>query len=265
MGKTKPVKKVLGIDIGGASIKAAIVDLHRGALLSPVQVRPTPRPATPSLTWETIIDIVHTFGWNRAIGCGFPGVIRNGRVCSAANLHPEWIDYPITEAFTKLSRASVAVLNDADAAGLAEMQFGAGRSLYRRREGLALIFTLGTGIGSALFYRGVLIPNLELGHLELAGKEAEKYAAAVVRVKENLGWKAWGNRVDEYLAAIEKIISPDLIIIGGGVSASWEKFAPYLHPRSPVVPAQLKNDAGIIGAALGLTIPEFTMTRRGNP
>ncbi len=237
---------VLGVDIGGTGIKGALVDVEKGVLKTERIRFLTPQPATPEAMAQTVAAIVEHFGWEGAVGCGFPGVVRQGEVALAANVSKKWIGVNAQHVFTEATGCSVAVVNDADAAGLAEMRFGAGR----QRRGVVLIITLGTGIGSSLFVDGKLVPNTEFGHIELNGKNAEKQAASIVREREGLSWKKWGGRVDEYLKRMEFYLWPELIIIGGGISKKYEKFLPLLTVNTEVVPAQLRNQAGIIGAGI---------------
>jgi polyphosphate glucokinase len=237
---------ILGIDIGGSGIKGAVVDTLTGKFVAERYRVETPRRATPRAMAERVRDVARHFSWKGRIGCGMPGPIKHGRVLTANNLHRSWIGTGAAPLFAKATGCKVTVTNDADAAGIAEMKFGAGKG----RSGVVVIVTLGTGIGSALFINGVLVPNTELGQIELRGKNAELRASARVREEKDLPWKKWANGVNEYLSAVEYLLWPDLIIIGGGVSKKSEKFIPYLKIRTPVVPARLKNDAGIIGAAL---------------
>jgi polyphosphate glucokinase len=237
---------ILGIDIGGSGIKAAPVDLDSGALLAERYRLETPLPATPAAVSKTVAQVVDHFHWQGAIGCGMPAVVRRGYVMTAANIARTWIGQNAQSLFENATGCTVTVINDADAAGYAEMRFGAGRDI----PGTVLLVTLGTGIGTALFVDGCLLPNTELGHIEMQGKEAEKWAAASVREAKRLSWKKWAKRLETYLTSLQRYIWPDLIIIGGGVSRRHDKFLPLLHLDTPVVPAQLRNTAGIIGAAL---------------
>lgn len=199
---------------------------------------------------SVIGQIIEQQNWQGTVGCGFPGVVKNGVIHTAANLDQSWIGIDLATELARLTPGAVGVINDADAAGLAEMKFGVGKARNRHGGGVVILFTLGTGIGSALFADGHLIPNTEFGHIEMEGVEAEKLAATVIRERESLSWKTWGERVNHYLNYMEKIFSPDCIIIGGGVSESPEKFFQYLPLRNKVLAAQMGNDAGIIGAAL---------------
>jgi len=249
----KPVKSnppVLGIDIGGTGIKSAPVDIEKGVLLEERYRVETPHPATPKSMLEAIGGIISHWSWKGSLGCGFPGVMKNGEVYTAANLSKKWIGVNIRDAIEKISRCKAVVINDADSAGLAEMKFGAGKEYNRHGGGVVLMVTLGTGVGTALFVDGHLVRNTELGHIEIDGEDAEKRTAEIHREIEGLSWKKWGKRVDKYLFHIEKLLSPDLIIIGGGVSKKSDKFFPYIQIRARVVPAKMLNDAGIVGAAL---------------
>lgn len=239
---------VLGIDIGGSGIKAALVDLASGTLATDRKRLKTPNPATPKAVAATVRELLHDdpLGSVHLAGAGFPAVMKAGVAQTAANVDKSWIG---TDAAALLSEAAgmpVQVGNDADVAGLAEMRYGAGRDV----DGVVLMLTLGTGIGSAIFHDRVLVPNTELGHLELNGKDAERTAAASVIVRKRLSWKAYAKRLDEYLQLVERALWPDLIILGGGISKTPDRFVPRLHTRAKVVAATLGNNAGIIGAAL---------------
>ncbi len=238
--------EILGIDVGGSGIKGAPVDTDRGVLLHERYRLPTPKPSTPDAAKATIVAIVRQFDWKGVLGCGFPGVVRRGMVLTAANVSKKWVGVQADVLLKKATGCDFALANDADAAGLAEMRFGAGRG----RKGVVIMITLGTGIGTALFKDGELVPNLELGHLEIGGKEAEKWASEKVRRDKGLSWKKWARRVNVYLDRMHTYFWPDLIILGGGGSKNFEKFAPYLSAACDVVPAKLRNRAGIVGAAL---------------
>jgi len=239
--------QAFGIDIGGTGIKGAPVDCATGKLLAERKKILTPQPATPEAVTEVVRDLVHTFGWKGEIGATFPGVVIGGTVRSAANVDKAWIDTDAAALFAKATGAEVAVLNDADAAGIAEMTFGAGAGV----RGSVLMLTFGTGVGSALFSDGVLVRNTEFGHIEIRGKDAEKRASEHAKVSHEWGWKDWTERVSEYLQHIEALVSPDLIIVGGGISKESEKWVPLLTGiRAKIVPAALLNDAGIVGAAM---------------
>jgi polyphosphate glucokinase len=243
---------VLGIDIGGTGVKAAPVDAATGKLTADRIKLPTPRPATPDAVAGVVAQLVRDFGWTGPAGITFPGVVTDGVVRTAANMEPSWISVNATELFAAATGLPVMTLNDADAAGVAEMRFGAGVG----ELGTVLLLTLGTGIGSALFYDGVLVPNTEFGHIELHGKDAEKRASEHAREVEQLSWGKWAGRIDEYLDKIEQLLSPRLIIIGGGVSRKADKFLPELSTLARVVPAALFNDAGIVGAAMAALSPQ---------
>lgn len=235
-----------GIDIGGTGMKAAVVDLDTGALASERTRIPTPQPATPAAMAEVAAELVRRHEWTASIGVGFPGIVRHGAVHSAANLDKSWVDVDADALFTEACGVDVAMVNDADAAGLAEMRYGAGRGV----DGVVLVLTFGTGIGSGLFVDGVLVPNTELGHLELDGRDAESHAAASVRERDGIGWKEWAPRVQRYLRHLEMLFSPELFIVGGGASKSAGKWLPRISIATPIVPAAMANSAGIVGAAL---------------
>jgi len=237
---------VLGIDIGGTGIKAAPVDVVAGRLLAERVKLPTPRPAAPDSMAPIIRQLVDKFAWHGPIGSTFPGVVSAGTIRTAANLDHGWIGINGPAFLGEAAGQPVTVLNDADAAGIAEMRFGAGRG----EQGTVLLLTLGTGIGSALFYNGVLIPNTEFGHIEIGGRDAEERASERAREEQDLSWGKWAGRVDTYLEKMEALLSPDLIIIGGGISKKSDKFLPKLTLKARVVPASLQNDAGIVGAAM---------------
>ncbi|GAA2802187.1 polyphosphate--glucose phosphotransferase [Nonomuraea dietziae] len=232
---------VLGIDIGGSGIKGAPVDLEKGRLSAERLRIPTPQPAKPDGVAEVVAQIVKHFEWKGPFGVTFPGVVVDDVVRTAANVHHSWVGVDAAQLF-----GGATVLNDADAAGLAEMRYGEGRG----RKGTVLMLTFGTGIGSALFVDGVLVPNTELGHLELHGKDAEHRASDRAREDHDLSWDKWAERVEEYLRHVEMLFSPALIVLGGGVSKKADKFLPHVKLDTPVVPAALQNEAGIIGAAL---------------
>lgn len=238
--------EVLGIDIGGTGVKGAVVDTTTGKLVRERLRLLTPQPATPKALCRTVSEVVSHFEWSGPVGCGFPGIIRRGLVRSAAHVSRKWLDNNVKEIFDEATGCSFRVLNDADVAGLAEVRFGAGKD----EAGVVLLLTLGTGIGSALFIDGTLVPNTEFGHVELKGHDAEFWAAESVRKKRKLSWKKWASQVNLYLRAMEFYLSPDLIIVGGGASRKHEKFLPQLELDTRIVPAQLRNEAGIVGAAV---------------
>ena len=242
--------EVLGIDIGGSGIKGAPVDIKKGKMLSERHRIPTPQPSKPKDVARVVNKIIRYFAWDGPVGCGFPAIVQDGVVLSAANVHKSWVGTDAEALFNKVSGYPIRVVNDADAAGLAEMKFGAGKG----RKGTVMVITLGTGIGSALFINGHLVPNTELGHIEINCDDAEKLASDAARKREDLSWKKWGKRLNEYLQTLENLFSPELFILGGGVSKKHEKFIPRLSVRARVVPAQLRNEAGIVGAAMAATV-----------
>jgi polyphosphate glucokinase len=239
--------EILGIDIGGSGIKGAPVDVDTGALTADRFRIPTPEPSLPDAVAAVVATIAQHFNWHGPIGCTFPAVVKNGVTLSAANVARAWLGADAQNLFTRETGCPVLVLNDADAAGIAEMQFGVGKD----RPGIVLLLTLGTGIGSALFVDGLLVPNTEFGHIVLPrGSEAEHWAADRIRTEKDLSWKKWAKRLNEVLTYLEILFSPDLFILGGGVSKNHDKFMPLLKVHAPVVPARLLNEAGIVGAAL---------------
>ncbi len=238
--------EALGIDIGGTGIKGAPVDTMTGALLTERFRLRTPQPATPEAMTDTVAKIVKHFDWKGPVGAGFPAIIQHGVARSAANIDPSWIGRNVRAMFEEASGCTFTVLNDADVAGMAEMRFGAGHG----RSGVVLVLTLGTGIGSALFTDGHLVPNTEFGHIEIAGKVAETKAADSARQREELSFKKWARRLDRYLDRLAFYLSPDLIIVGGGISKKHDKFLPLLTVDVEIEAAQLRNEAGIIGAAV---------------
>jgi polyphosphate glucokinase len=237
---------VFGIDVGGSGIKGAPVDTQLGELLTERVRIKTPKPATAGAIVQTTVEVIGQAGWEGPVGCGFPAVVKDGVARTAANIDESAIDFDFQSALEKELGASVRVVNDGDAAGLAEMRWGAGRGA----EGVVLMLTLGTGIGTSLFVGGRLVPNTEFGHIEVRGKDAEHRAADSARKGENLSWKEYAGRLDEYLHRIENLLWPDLIVIGGGISKKSEKFFPHLTNRTRVVRAEMQNNAGIAGAAL---------------
>jgi polyphosphate glucokinase len=240
------LKKILGIDIGGSGVKGAIVHTKKGELLTERYRIPTPQPATPDAVAKVIKKIAQHFNWHGPIGVGFPGVIQQGVARTAANVDDSWIDKDLNKLFSKVTGCPVHVVNDADAAGMAEAKFGAGKGV----KGTVILITVGTGLGTVIFTNGELVPNLEFGHLMLHGADAELYASDAARSNNNLDWDTWAGRFNEYLMRIEDLIWPDKIIIGGGASKKGEKFFHHLTTKAPVVPATLKNEAGIVGAAM---------------
>lgn len=238
---------VFGVDIGGSGIKGAPVDLDRGDLVEPRHKVLTPHPATPESVADGVVEVVRHFGWSGPVGITFPGVVTGSVIRTAANVDKSWIDMDAGRVLGDRLSLRATVLNDADAAGVAEMAFGAGRG----RKGTVFLLTFGTGIGSALFVDGKLVPNTELGHLELHGHEAEKHASTKAKDDEELSWHHWAHRVQKYLAHLEMLFSPELFIIGGGVSRKADKFLPLIEGiRAEILPAELQNNAGIVGAAM---------------
>jgi polyphosphate glucokinase len=240
--------KILGIDVGGSGIKGALVNTKSGNLATKRIRIKTPKPSKPKAVMETIGKIINAIDYSGPIGVGFPAVVQDGVVRTAANVDDKWINYPGARKMSRAFGFPVTMINDADAAGIAEMRFGAGT----KQKGAVMILTLGTGIGSALFIDGRLVPNLELGHIFLRGHkiDAEDYASDRIRVDEALSWEAWADRLDVYLNHLERIFSPNLFILGGGVSKKHRKFIPFLTIKTKVVPAELFNEAGIVGAAM---------------
>ncbi|HKH10408.1 MAG TPA: ROK family protein [Rubrobacter sp.] len=238
--------EVFGLDVGGSGIKGAPVDTETGELLAERARIKTPKPATPEAIVRTAARVVREAGWDGPVGCGFPAVVKDGIVHTAANIDKSAIGFDLGGALEKELGMSVGAVNDADAAGLAEMRWGAGRGA----EGVVLMLTLGTGIGTSLFVGGRLVPNTELGHIEIRGQDAEHRAADGARKREDLNWKQYAERLDEYLHKIEALLWPDLIVVGGGISKKAEKFFPHLTNRTEIVTATMRNEAGIAGAAL---------------
>jgi polyphosphate glucokinase len=238
--------QIFGLDIGGSGIKGAPVDLDTGELVGARRKLLTPRPARPDAVAERVAEVVGHFGWSGAVGVTYPGVVTAGITRSAANMHSSWIGLDAHALLAAELGLPVTVLNDADAAGIAELTFGAGQG----RKGTVIMLTFGTGIGSALLMDGVLVPNTELGHLELDGYDAETRAAASVRDEHGMSYKKWAQRVNRYMQHVERLFTPDLFVVGGGVSKNADRWVPLLELKTPVEPAQLLNDAGIVGAAL---------------
>ncbi len=238
--------EILGIDIGGSGIKGAPIETRTGAFLAGRHRIATPEGAKPVDVAKVVKKLARHFAWQGAIGCCFPASIQHGVARTAANVDKTWIGTNIEQLFAAAADCPVRVLNDADAAGLAEMRFGAGQGV----GGLVLIVTIGTGLGTALFTDGVLVPNTELGHIEMNGKDAELQASDAARKREDLSWEEWAGRFDQYLQMMRALLWPDLIILGGGGSKKLDKFQRYLTVDIPIVPAATLNNAGIIGAAL---------------
>lgn len=238
---------VLGIDIGGSGIKGVPVNLETGELTGERYRLPTPENAEPDDVADTVGKLVKYFNYSGLIGVGFPAVIRGGVVCTAANIHQSWIGTNAEALFKKVTGCpEIYVLNDADAAGVAEMKYGVGQE---RSKGVVFMITIGTGLGTALFVDGKLVPNTELGHIEIRGKDAEKRASDAARQQKDMSWEEWGEKFNEYLSHLERLFWPDLFILGGGASKVSQKFMPYLHLRTDVIIARLLNQAGIVGAA----------------
>jgi polyphosphate glucokinase len=241
-----PARIGFGIDIGGSGMKAAPVDVRTGELTADRYKIATPQPATPHAMAEVVTELVEHHKWEGPVGVAFPAVIRHGVAYSAANVDASWIGTDADALFTKASGHDVHVVNDADAAGLAEMRYGAGKG----RDGVVIVLTFGTGIGSGMFVDGELVPNTELGHLEIDGVDAEDRAAASAREREGLSWSQWAVRVERYLRHVVFLFSPELIIVGGGASRKADKWLPHVDVDVDVVPAALTNEAGIVGAAV---------------
>ncbi len=237
---------VLGIDIGGSGIKGAPVDVTTGELLAKRNRIETPQPPMPDTMIEVVAELVDYFEWEGPVGCTLPSVVENGVVKSAANIDDSWIGAKGEKLIRKRIKRDVVLINDADAAGLAEMRLGAGRDA----KGVVLLLTFGTGIGSALFDEGRLVPNTEFGHLEFRGMDAEDYAAACLVERDAMRLDWWASRVAEYLRYLERVLSPKLFIVGGGISKRFDDFSSFLETNAPVVPAAHRNNAGIIGAAV---------------
>lgn len=238
--------EILGIDIGGSGIKGAPVDIKKGEMTAKRYRIPTPQPAKPQPVGDVVAQIAQHFNWQGPIGCTFPAIVKNGVTYSAANVDNDWIGTNGAALISQKTGCPVLLINDADAAGIAEMNFGAGKN----HRGTVIMLTFGTGIGSAIFVDGTLVPNTEFGHMDIRGKDAEDRASDRIRKKEDLSWKKWAKRVNEFLEHMEALFSPDLFIIGGGVSKKHEKYLHRLKIETKVVPAQLRNHAGIIGAAM---------------
>jgi polyphosphate glucokinase len=238
--------QALGIDIGGTGIKGAPVDLEKGQLAADRVRLLTPSPAKPDTVAEVVVELLEQIGVDGPVGLTLPAVITNGTVRTAANIHKSWIGVDAVELFGKATGRDVFVLNDADAAGMAEVRYGAGAG----RKGLVVVVTLGTGIGSALFVNGSLVPNTELGHLRLRKGDAEDWAAESVRERDDLSWKEYAGRLQDYLDLVQQLFWPEVIIIGGGISKKSDKFLPRVEVEAEVVPAKMQNEAGIIGAAM---------------
>jgi polyphosphate glucokinase len=238
--------QAFGIDIGGSGIKSAIVQTTTGELVTERVRVATPEPSTPDAVAAVVRQLVEQAGWTGSVGATFPAVIQHGVARSAANVDASWIGTDVDALFTKATNAQVTVLNDADAAGIAEARFGAARG----KAGVVILLTFGTGIGSALLIDGKLVPNTELGHLELDGHDAESRASAAAKDRHELSYPKWAKRVQHYMSHLERLFTPDLFVVGGGVSKDASKWIPLLELHAPVEPAQLLNNAGIVGAAM---------------
>ena len=238
---------ILGIDVGGSGIKGAPVDTETGQLLAERIRIKTPKNGEPEPIAEVVNQIAQSFNWKAPIGIGFPAPIKGGVAMMAANVSEKWVGTNADALFTKITGCDCTMINDADAAGVAEMSFGAGRGNY----GTVIMITLGTGIGTAIFHRGQLLPNAEFGHLEIDGEDAEFRASDAARQRDDLSWKKYAKRLNKFLGTMERLFWPNLFIIGGGISKESEKFLPLLTIDTHIVPAQLLNEAGIVGAALG--------------
>jgi len=244
-------RQALGVDVGGSGVKGAIIDLDTGQLVGERLRLETPQPATPQAVTQTVAEVVRHFNWTGPLGVTYPGVVVDGVVQTAANVDSAWIGTNAADAYSQaLGGRQVTVLNDADAAGLAEQRYGAGRN----RSGVIVLLTFGTGIGSAVIHNGMLLPNTEFGHIEVDGKEAEHRAASSVKERKEWSYRQWTKEVTKVLVAVENAIWPDLIIAGGGISKKADKWVPLLENRTPVVAAELLNTAGIVGAAMAADV-----------
>jgi polyphosphate glucokinase len=245
----------IGVDVGGSGVKVAAVDTENGTLASSRIRVLTPVPSTPEAVIRVIARLVKRTDTSikvpdAPVGVGVPCVVLDGATMSAANLDKSWVNFPAVDAMTRAVKRPIVVANDADVAGVAEMRFGLGATDPKTRKGVVIFLTLGTGVGSALFNDGVLVPNTELGHMEIRGRDAERRSAAAARIRRGLSWKAWAQDLDEHLQAIDRLFWPRMIIVGGGVSKQADKFIPRLTCRPPVIAATLRNEAGIVGAGL---------------
>lgn len=237
---------ILGIDIGGTGIKFALVDTSTGELLTDRFKQATPKPATPEAVSDVIAEWMMRLEWDGPIGCGLPSIVQRGVAKSAANIDDSWIGMDVETLFSKKLSCQATVINDADAAGIAEMEFGAGKG----EKGIVILITVGTGIGSALFSDGKLVPNTELGHVKFKKGIAEQYASNVARKNDDLSWNQWGNRFNELLHHYERLFSPDLFILGGGISKKFDNFKDCFDINARIMPAQSLNAAGVVGAAM---------------
>ena len=243
--------RVLGIDIGGSGMKAAEVDITTGEVVSDKHRIDTPKPANPEAMADVVGQLTAHFDWKGPVGVGFPGVIQSGVVRTAANLDKSWVDVDGDKAFTEVAGCDVVMINDADAAGLAEVTFGAGKGV----SGTVILLTLGTGIGSAIFTDGKLLRNTEFGHMDMDGKIAEERASSRIKDEKDLSYKKWGGRLEDVLRELEKLFWPELFILGGGISKDFKEFEDHLDKvRAKIVPAEMLNRAGIVGAALAHSV-----------
>jgi len=256
----------LGIDIGGTGIKGALVNTKTGELLSDRVKIPTPEGGEPQDIVETVVKLIEKLGGvdkDVPVGVCFPAIVIGGKTMSAANVSKKWIGLEAEKLFEKGLGRNIHFVNDADAAGVAEQRFGAAKGV----KGLVILTTLGTGIGSAMIYDGVLVPNSELGHLEMGGKDAEKQASFAAKERHDLSYKSWAERLQKYYSMVEFLFSPDLLIVGGGISKHHDEFLPLLELKTPIIPAELRNNAGILGAAAlaadgnALVIPPATVKK----
>lgn len=245
MAKKTSKKSILGIDIGGSGVKGALVDIETGVLVTERHRLATPKPADPVSVGHTVKEIIRHFDYDGPVGIGFPARVIHGTVKTATNIDKSWIDTDAQKLFSGISGMPCFILNDADAAGMAELKYGSGKNI----SGLVFMVTVGTGIGTAIFANGVLVPNTELGHIRMFGDIAEAYTSDAARTRINLTWKEWGSRFNEYLSYLEFLFTPDIFIIGGGVSKKFSQFENQLKIQAKVVPAKLENQAGIVGAA----------------
>jgi len=247
------MKKILGIDVGATGIKGAIVDIDKGELITERIKYPTPKPAIPQAMTDVMKQLISDFDWKgNPVGIGFPAIVKEGIALSASNIDDSWLNFPIVGFLNKKLKCPVNVVNDADAAGLAEKRFGGGTE----KNGLVILLTLGTGIGSAIFYNGLLLPNTELGHLKWGDSITERYASNSARESKELSYKTWGRELNQVLNHIEFILAPDHFIIGGGISKKFHKFSEFLNTNATIEPAKMLNNAGIVGAALAYTLVE---------
>lgn len=237
---------ILGIDIGGTGTKFALVDTISGKMLTDRIKQSTPKPATPAAVLDVIAEQMMRLDWSGPIGCGLPSIVQRGVAKSAANIDDSWIGLNVEDYFSSKLSCDVTVINDADAAGIAEMEYGVGRG----KEGIAMMITVGTGIGTALFSDGKLVPNTELGHIKFKGATAEKYASNSTRKKKKLAWDEWANRFNEVLHHYERLLSPDLFILGGGLSKNFHLYNHCFDCNAKIIPARMQNAAGVVGAAM---------------